>query len=430
MYRSSTVKGSGVLLTALNQEGKYITLVQSFYNKEFLERLRSHVYFCPQCHEPLILKAGNIRIPHFSHKKYSVCTSSQSEPESIQHLQGKKYLYNFLLQQGLSVKIEHYVSDIKQRADLFVQTHSQSYAIEYQCSPIERSLLNKRTKGYESIGIIPIWIIGGKPYQKMQKGLFTLTDFHWSMVRQKIGYGHNLFSFDSERQKFYLLSQITSITSRIVSATLRSRTINTSSLPLHFPHSQKRMNQLSWMKQKRKWLQKKVQYGNLVHDHFLKNIYTSGYNPFLLPPICGLPVPFMECFYSHPLEWQFLIFEDCLSKLQTGTRISLKYIKQKVEARINSGLLYTRFFPLDRTISWENAVEHYFLLLTELEYFTKLGEDLFKVEKQVKIPVSIEEAMQWEEIIFGVIGDFNSSVSKIDESCFFFEGLAGFTKIK
>ncbi|MCR2820985.1 competence protein CoiA [Lederbergia panacisoli] len=418
------------MLTALNQDGKYITLVHSFYNKELLERLRSNVYFCPQCHEPLILKAGEIRIPHFSHRKHSLCTTSQSEPESIQHLQGKKYLYNFLTQQGLSVTIEHYFPDIKQRADLFVQTYSHSYAIEYQCSPLARSLLEERTKGYKSIGIVPLWIMGGKPYQKMQKGLFSLSDFHWSMIRQKKGYGHHLLSFDSESMRFYLLSQITSISSKIVSATLTSRTISTATLPLHFPISKTRMKHLTWLQHKRKWLQNKVQYGNLVHDHFLKTIYSSGNNPFLLPPICGLPVPHMECFYSHPLEWQFLIFQECLSKLQIGTRVSLKYINQKMEAGIKSGFINPRFFPLDREITWRNAVENYFSLLTEMEYFTKLGEDLFKMNKQVKIPMSIEEGMQWEEAIFRKINDRNSSLAKIDESCFFFEGLAGFTKIK
>lgn len=408
------------MLSALNQEGKHITLIQSFFNKDLIGRLRSDDYFCPVCKERLIFRAGNIRIPHFSHRRDSACTTFETEPESLQHLQGKKYLFHFFSNQGLNVSLEYYLPDIKQRADLFVQNQSQSFAIEYQCSPLPKSLLEKRTKGYKSKGIIPIWIIGGKPFQKSQKGVFHLSEFHWSMISERQYIGLNLLSFDSESSRFYLLSNITSISPKIVSATLLSRSITTATLPLKFPYINKNNNHTLWLQHKRKWLQHKVQYGNLVHDHFLKAIYSSGHNPFLLPPLCGLPVQHMECFYSYPLEWQFMIYLECFRKLQVGSRISLKYVNQKVQAWIKEGLIVPRTFPLEQNISWRNAVEKYFSLLTEMEYFSNLGEDLFEMAKQVKTPSSTEEAIHWEETIFNRLNDKSSCNEEMDESCFFF----------
>lgn len=425
------MKGSGVLLTALNQDGKLITLVQSFKRKELIERLRSDVYFCPVCQEPLILKAGNIRVPHFSHKRNAACSILETEPESPQHLKGKKYLFDFFFKQGLNVSLEHYLPDIKQRPDLFVQTPSHSFAIEYQCSPIARSILEKRTEGYKRSGIIPIWIIGGKPYQKYQKGLFTLTDFHWSMIRYKEEIGQYLFSFDSESLRFFLLSNITPISLRQVSSSLLSTSYNTATLPFRFPQGDNRINVPLWQQSKRRWLQNKVLYGNLVDDSFLKSIYSSGHNPYLLPPICGLPVPFMECFYSHPIEWQFFIYQECFSKLQVGKRISVKYIIQKVQSLIKSGFISPRYFPLAHELTWKNAVEHYCNVLTEWEYFKKIGEDLFEMVKEIKIPSSTEEATKWEEEIFRKLENGNTrNGSKIDDYCFFFGSLAGFSKIK
>ncbi|MCJ8006002.1 competence protein CoiA [Lederbergia wuyishanensis] len=418
------------MLTALNKEGKQITLVKSFHNKEIIERMRSEKYFCPICKESLILKAGHIRIPHFSHTRDSLCATFLAEPESPQHLKGKKNLFDFFMNEGLNVSLEHYLPEIKQRADLFVQFQSHSFAIEYQCSPLSRSILEKRTKGYKSIGIEPLWIIGGKPYQKSRKDIYLLSDFNWAMLRRKRKGGRHLLSYDTESKKFYLLSNITSFSQNKVSATLFSRQISTATLPLRFPQTSKSINHTLWLQNKRKWLHHKVQNGNLVNDLFLKNIYTSGHNPFLLPPICGLPVQYMENFYSHPIEWQFLIYLECLRKIQVGKRISLKYIYQKIQAWEKAGLIVIRNFPLDQINNWRNAVENYFSLLTELEYFSNLGEDLFEKEKQIKIPHSIEEATLWEDKVFQKLNNRSSNDSEIDESCFLFEYIAGFSKFK
>ncbi|MBS4177399.1 competence protein CoiA [Lederbergia citrea] len=413
-------KGSDLLLTALNEEGQSLSLLSSISEKNVNKTLRSQQFFCPICREPLILRAGEIRIPHFAHKKNSDCTSAFSEPESIQHLQGKKYLYDYFMKQGLTVELEYYLPNIKQRPDLLVKNGTELFAIEYQCSILSRTLLQTRTEGYLKVGISPIWIIGGLPFQKKQNDIFKISDFHWSLAKRRDGFNMSLLSFHTEMKRFYLLSEISPLSSRKIFATLSSKHVNDANLPLQIPVGPRRSKQTMWLPEKRRWLKNKVHYGNIVDDPFLKAIYVSGNNPFLLSPIIGLPVPNMEYFQSHPLEWQYFIYQDCLSNLSIGQRISLKYIYQKLRIRMKASFLLERIFPLEIEGNWEYAVKDYFSLMTELEYFIKIGEDLFEMIKIITMPKTIEEALKMEEAFDKKLVLSIRKTTRTSNGCIFF----------
>ena len=157
------------MLTALNEKGQIMSLARSVHLSDLQVWRQTHSFYCPICQESLIMKAGEIRIPHFAHKKNSDCTSGFSEPESHQHLEGKRHLNEFFIRQGLEPSLEHYLPAIRQRPDLLVNFMGRTYAVEYQCSPLSRNSLLDRTQGYIKEGIIPLWILGGYPYQKMKK---------------------------------------------------------------------------------------------------------------------------------------------------------------------------------------------------------------------------------------------------------------------
>ncbi|MCJ7840360.1 hypothetical protein MUB24_05400 [Lederbergia sp. NSJ-179] len=387
------------MLTALNQEGKLVSLVHT--PKTFTKQERSSFFYCPACKEPLILKAGKIRIPHFAHKREANCSFLFAEPESPQHLLGKKHLYTHYKRQGLDVHLEYYLSEIQQRPDLFVKKENQAYAIEYQCSPLSRNRLKERTDGYRKMGILPIWIIGGPPYKKRKNTSYELSDFHWSLSRHNAHSGLTLLSYLPEKKNFQQLSQITAITSTKVVALFHEFPLFRTNNSNHFPIDPKH-DTLNWLNEKRNWLQNKVYYGNLVSDLFLKEVYATGNNPFLLPEICGIPLPHAHLFYEPPMVWQFYIYYDCLRGLAVGQKISLKWVKQKLSTRLNKGSITIREFPLDfdPQHTWERAMTEYFFMLTILEYFSKIGEDLFVMEKIVKIPKNIEDMHAKENALF------------------------------
>ncbi len=367
------------------------------------------------------MKAGEIRIPHFAHKKNSDCTSGFSEPESHQHLEGKRHLNEFFIRQGLEPSLEHYLPAIRQRPDLLVNFMGRTYAVEYQCSPLSRNSLLDRTQGYIKEGIIPLWILGGYPYQKMKKTpAYELTDFHWSLAKQKAESGLTLISFHPTNQMVYQLSNITPLSSRKVLANLQSQSLTHLSLPFQFPQVSKHWTSEYWFQEKKKWIERKVRFGNIVSDSFLKDVYTSGNNPFLLPLICGLPVPTMENIQEHPVQWQFYIFEDCLKDLKIGQCISLKYIKQKMRLRMKRGDLRQRNFPLKSDYFWDEAIDHYFCLLMELEYFTRESEHLFKMAKVISASKQMEERQSLEEIIIRNLRQSPQGAAIEEMMCIFF----------
>lgn len=122
---------------------------------------RTQSYFCSMCKEAVVLKRGQIKVPHFSHKYDSDCASLY-EGETWEHLKGKSDLSDWLAKLGGKPELEVYIEKINQRADVLFEWDSQLYAIEYQCSPITERAIIERTEGYLSIGIKPIWIAGEK----------------------------------------------------------------------------------------------------------------------------------------------------------------------------------------------------------------------------------------------------------------------------
>lgn len=387
------------MLTALNKHGNLISLVEHV-EEEVLTTMRRNSFYCPQCNESLILKAGKIRIMHFSHKKNSVCTTFFSEPESEQHLQGKKDLHQTFLNIGLETQLEYYIRDLRQRPDLLVSYKSDKFAIEYQCSPISRKVLTDRTNGYNSKGMTPIWIIGGFPYHKRHGSIYDLTDFHFSMAMLRKNIGLSILSYHPFNKTLYILYGIIPITARKVYATLYSLKQENFTLPFHIQSKPQKMSGTTWLKEKNQWIANKVRFGTLLKDSFLKAVYIAGENPFQLPVICGLPTKHMENFYSHPCEWQFYIYQDCIIKLKVGQKISLKYIYQRIRNRIKRGDIVIRIFPLQSLTNWEAAIQQYFKILVQLGYFSQIGEDLFELLKQIVIPKALEETVEMEQNLY------------------------------
>ncbi|MFC5463995.1 competence protein CoiA [Lederbergia graminis] len=388
------------MLTAYNENGNFISLAGDMSPQQIRSTLQNQNFYCPICKERVILKVGEIRIPHFSHLKFSNCSSSVSEPESHQHLQGKKQLFTFFKSKVKSVYLEVYLPTIKQRPDIFIKQENHSYAIEFQCSPISRDIIRKRTNGYLSAGIIPIWIIGGLPFQQQySKNFFRLSDFQWSFVKQRGNSGLSSISYDPSDEMFHYLTGITSLTSRKIAASYQVQSLNGNSYTRNVFHP-KSLNVKRWIQEKNNWLQTKVYYGNLKSDPFLKNVYIHKHHPFHLPPIIGIPTLYKEYFHSHPVEWQFYTYLDSLKNIKIGQTFSLKYVHHKIENRIRSGHIIARDLPLEKEQRWKEALAEYIHVLSKLEYFDRKGIDLFEKKRNILIPQTMEQLQKQEESLY------------------------------
>lgn len=130
--------------------------LQDYFGNEFL---------CQLCQEPMILKAGLVRRPHFAHK--AQCSSDyEHHPESPMHRASKLALMKNLPQlfsefTRATPMQEVVMPEIKRVADVvFVFPNGWRMVHEVQLSWTNPRELEKRTRDYESIGCDVIWWLG------------------------------------------------------------------------------------------------------------------------------------------------------------------------------------------------------------------------------------------------------------------------------
>ncbi len=115
--------------------------------KRFCTLRNKEEFICPVCGEEVTLKLGNQRIFHFAHKKVGTCRDFY-ERESVYHMDGKRQLYQWLVQQKIPSILEYYDREIEQRPDVMFVYQGKKYALEYQCSTISETVFMKRTRSY------------------------------------------------------------------------------------------------------------------------------------------------------------------------------------------------------------------------------------------------------------------------------------------
>jgi competence protein CoiA len=136
-------------------------------------------YQCVECLEPIRLRKGIHRYPHFFHTtKNRTC---RLNGKSMKHLQVQYYLQN-LLPIG-ECFIEYRVPEIKRIADVLWRT--KKIVFEIQCSPIDAAEIEQRNKDYARLGWYVIWILHDECFNQnkvsgaelfLQKGHYYYTD--------------------------------------------------------------------------------------------------------------------------------------------------------------------------------------------------------------------------------------------------------------
>lgn len=127
-----------------------------FYSWDLNESCRKLAFKCPHCEETLIpVMPQELIVKHFRHKSGKF----HGEPETSEHIAGKKLIYDTLQCLGVAPSIESRVGE--RIADIFVKDHS---VIEFQCSNISGEELMERTNSYhDELEIYKVlWIFGGK----------------------------------------------------------------------------------------------------------------------------------------------------------------------------------------------------------------------------------------------------------------------------
>lgn len=287
-------------------------------------------FICPQCENPVRLKIGQVMIPHFAHIVLSNCLTSFSERESPTHLKGKIQLADFFERKGLEVFVESYLPKIEQRPDLLVLYKRKKIAIEFQCSVIPTSDIERRSAGYRKIGITPIWLLRTFDLPPIPHHGITslqLSGFRQKFIEHHPVFGSHLMTYDPTNNHFTYFSHLMHINGTRFIAKIRSLPIDVQSYPFMMmkPLSEDD-NAIYWniLQQRRmRFLRNRIFTNRKgLNDRLLRVCYEYQIQLVDLPLFIGFPIKGSSCFSSSLIEWQVEFIYQCLQSHLSLSEIS------------------------------------------------------------------------------------------------------------
>lgn len=153
---------------------------------------REAEYICKFCGARVYLRKGKIKIPHFAHFPNQSGSCDIWEPETKDHLLGKKFMRSTLWQFS---KYSEYERNMKKYyPDVYVRTKDNyEIAVEVQCSkkPIEEVI--RKTLWYSRHGIYTLWVfswqrfVGGNIKISKEEERARMMGVYYSQEHKKSG---------------------------------------------------------------------------------------------------------------------------------------------------------------------------------------------------------------------------------------------------
>lgn len=276
------------------------------------ERRKTEAFFCPQCKQPVILKVGDVVIPHFAHRQHTTCRDSFSEGESPSHLLGKSQLYDWLSQHSDQVELEPYLQEIKQRPDLLVTWQGEEVPFEFQCSVIPVSKVVERNAGYSYMNMQPIWLLQTpQTYQSTRETILSirLTRFQQFFIRNIQSRLQILLTYNPDREQFHYISHFVHLQGTSYAVRHLTLPLYHQTLPFQLPTvpEEDEIKRLSvqYISARRKHLRTVIQLNfRGIHHQFLRACYEMRVQPDKLPSWIGVPTDGQEAFTVPDCEWQ------------------------------------------------------------------------------------------------------------------------------
>lgn len=153
------------------------------------DKLVKQSYTCPACGALVRLRKGKNLRTHFAHVSLKQC-DFYYENESLEHLENKVALFNWAMKND-KAELECLIPQLKQIADILV---NKQLALEVQCSPISRQLLEERSLGYRKNGYQVLWLVGQKLWLKER-----LTQLQRDLLSFSKNMGFHLWELDQPR---------------------------------------------------------------------------------------------------------------------------------------------------------------------------------------------------------------------------------------
>lgn len=167
------ITNGGIKILTCKIGNNTINCYDGTHGKEQLKKwAKKRILLCPACNKPYEYCCGKIKSPYFRHMDKTVCVDKYSEPETEEHSNGKRDLYEWIKKQNdvTETKLEGWIPETKQRPDIMFKYKGKQFVLEFQCTPISSEYF-ERSQLYKAAGINDIWICGVSKYiQYYHKG--------------------------------------------------------------------------------------------------------------------------------------------------------------------------------------------------------------------------------------------------------------------
>lgn len=388
------------MLTAQTKSGKRICLGYDVKKETLLSLRNNEEFVCPICGEAVLLKLGNQRVFHFAHKHGSNCESLY-ENESVEHMQGKKQLFQWLLRQKVPAVLEYFDKEIQQRPDIMFEFQGGKYALEYQWSTIPDKSFSKRTKAYLDYNYIPLWIIASKHIQQKKKDMVTLSNFHYSFLRSTTSGTLYIPTYSSENKFFDFIEGISPISIKNALAKHSFHSLNKMKLTDLLEREKGDSLSLSrWGTEVEKFTLNWALHPQLEQKVFFHELYNRSLNLFLLPPEIGLPVAHSILIQTPPIIWQTYLYLDILINKNPSDFISLQELNDHFNKRKYWNHIHLRNLPQLKHLNPLLALVEYLQLLELLGILAQRGENLFQMQKKIYQPSSTREKEEAKQLFY------------------------------
>ncbi|WP_162927706.1 competence protein CoiA [Bacillus sp. Y1] len=382
------------MLTAKNQYGE-IVYIGELIKREGVHRLRENHYFCPVCKGKVIVKLGVQRISHFAHVQLSsICV--EYERESAYHMQAKMQLFEWLETECSKPELEVFLPEIMQRPDLMFTFLGKTYCVEYQCSPISEEIFEKRTNGYLSSGLTPLWILGANRVHRKQTNLITLPKLQSLFIkRNNIGAWY-LPSYCPSLKSFISITNLHPLSPH----TMQCDYDVTPQSQLHLPQWLNPIFQNTfYVSNWRKGIQHVKD--NIIHFHthklFLQELYRNQIHLYLLPPYVGVPLRDNLLFETSPIIWQMYVLLDNLFSKEVGIILTKEDVYKQLIKRIDRNHIKVRNHLKPSVDQLLVLIREYFYLLIKCQVLNEIKPNVYRYENLMSFPSTISEASKFEE---------------------------------
>ena len=328
------------MLVALNKEQTLINVLH--YSRKELVRLRKEMmFYCLACQEPLILKIGSVKQPHFAHLGTSNCAEQVSEREGVEHLQGKEQLFHHFKKIADEIELEPFLAPIKQRPDVLVTVKNERFAIEFQCSSVEIARIQERTHNYLQLQIHPAWIL--RTPSKMTCNAPSLMKIQLSKFQQafinQTSTSSYLITYSPDRRYFYYATSLFYLYGNSYLTLLYPLSLQQQSIPLlkPIPLSNAQffeMMQLYNRIKKQFVLQRIYRSKKGVNDLLLRALYELNISRDQVPNFIGVPTKYVAYIPLFSVEWQSALFQFCMERNKWVTELEegeVTYFLEKIQ---------------------------------------------------------------------------------------------------